>query len=543
MVQDSKGEPAQESPYGDALVLFVKKHVRLFPPGRESSRRRRALSGVAASYLSAGVTMVVGLLLTPVILRHLGRDAYGVWAIIGQIVGYVALTDFGMRSTLQAHVSHYSHTNDRRLMGEMVSTGLAIQFALAIACAALGFAVLPFLGSLIRDAAVSMTTVRWTFIGAVLVRAISFPMEVFDQYLVGHQLVATSNLLGILSYVIRALVILLLLTRGVGLLSLPLSAFVAQGVTFVTTLVRVRRLSPWLTIGRAWVTSEWMKKLLGFSSWSFVGTMAAMVIYNTDNIVIGRMLGASYVTTYVLSRRLVEILRENINRVNNVLRPGIGDVLGKGEMELARSLFLRGMRVSVGVAVVGGILVGFIAPRFIPLWVGSGNWGGSLLVWVSVAATVVLSAFHFASVFLMGALKVRVVALSRIAEAILNLGLTIVFIKAGLGIVGAALGTLVACCVLSGWLLPHRAIRHLGIPPAAFGRSVVAPLARVGAALAAGCYLLGRVPLLSQQTWPSLLVFIACAGMIAGVSVLRWGLTPEDKKAVRAKLRWVQRVI
>jgi len=45
---------------------------------------RRIAFGVAASWLSRGITILLGLILLPVLFRHLPREELGVWLLLGQ---------------------------------------------------------------------------------------------------------------------------------------------------------------------------------------------------------------------------------------------------------------------------------------------------------------------------------------------------------------------------------------------------------------------------------------------------------------------------
>lgn len=45
--------------------------------------------GAALSYLTIILTNVVGLALTPFIIKYLGNDEYGLYTLIGALVGYI----------------------------------------------------------------------------------------------------------------------------------------------------------------------------------------------------------------------------------------------------------------------------------------------------------------------------------------------------------------------------------------------------------------------------------------------------------------------
>ena len=51
--------------------------------------------GIRGGYLNLVVTWAVQLLMVPLLLHHLGRETYGLYAALTAIVGYFALLTFG----------------------------------------------------------------------------------------------------------------------------------------------------------------------------------------------------------------------------------------------------------------------------------------------------------------------------------------------------------------------------------------------------------------------------------------------------------------
>jgi len=50
------------------------------------SRLRRLATGLGIGYVHTVATIVVGLWLTPFLLRHLGSHDYGLWLLGGQVL-------------------------------------------------------------------------------------------------------------------------------------------------------------------------------------------------------------------------------------------------------------------------------------------------------------------------------------------------------------------------------------------------------------------------------------------------------------------------
>src|ERR1700727_2227717 len=86
--------------------------------------KRALLKNVGSSLFALGVNVVVGILLSPYILHHLGDDAFGFWILIFSVTGYYGLFDLGIRSSIVRYVATFSATNDQAELDRLISTAL-----------------------------------------------------------------------------------------------------------------------------------------------------------------------------------------------------------------------------------------------------------------------------------------------------------------------------------------------------------------------------------------------------------------------------------
>ena len=87
---------------------------------------------------------------------------------------------------------------------------------------------------------------------------------------------------------------------------------------------------PFLLRATKWIPSlEWnrlyFKEIFGFGAYSSATRIFSTITYNFDNLIIGKMLGASFLGAYTLSFSLTENLRQMISNVlNKVMYPVFG---------------------------------------------------------------------------------------------------------------------------------------------------------------------------------------------------------------------------
>ena len=77
-----------------------------FGESRSTGRTGRIVRAVGLGYLSQFLTVLVGLWLTPFLLRRLGQQDYGLWQLALQMTGYLALLDLGVVALLPRETAY-----------------------------------------------------------------------------------------------------------------------------------------------------------------------------------------------------------------------------------------------------------------------------------------------------------------------------------------------------------------------------------------------------------------------------------------------------
>ena len=69
-------------------------------------------AGAALSYLSMGLGFLVSIIFTPVMLRLLGQNEYGLYNLVASVVSYLGVLNFGFGSAYIRFYSKYKAKKD-----------------------------------------------------------------------------------------------------------------------------------------------------------------------------------------------------------------------------------------------------------------------------------------------------------------------------------------------------------------------------------------------------------------------------------------------
>ena len=78
-------------------------------------------AGVIISYLSMAVSIISGIVYVPFLLSTIGQEEYGLYQLLGGLVSYAALFDFGLSNTISRFYIKYKQEGDKQKLENMLA--------------------------------------------------------------------------------------------------------------------------------------------------------------------------------------------------------------------------------------------------------------------------------------------------------------------------------------------------------------------------------------------------------------------------------------
>ena len=112
--------------------------------------RRPALArNVVSNWISIFTALVYGFLITPLVVRALGDELYGVWSFLNGLLAYSDLLYFGLGASLIRRVAEHRATGNQEGLNLTASTTLSIYGLLGGGCLLATLLIAPLLPDLL----------------------------------------------------------------------------------------------------------------------------------------------------------------------------------------------------------------------------------------------------------------------------------------------------------------------------------------------------------------------------------------------------------
>lgn len=490
---------------------------------------------VLSNWSSLTLSVLVAFWMTPFVVHHLGDSAYGIWALILQLTGYMGVVDVGLRSALVRFVSRFRAQDDHVGLNRLLNSTIALYVMIAPLCFVIAIFVAIFALPYMHIPAEVLHAAQITvFISAACI-ACDFVFATCHATLAGLSRWDLINGVSISVLLVRTALIVSFLKLGFGLLTLALIQFSVTLVGYSVEALILRRLLPKFRFKWQAPDLGQMRPIMAHGWYSFLLSLANRVNYQVDSIVIAIFLPIGQVTFYVIGLRLVEYLRDLLNSTTIVIAPLVSSFEAVGETHRVAETLIRGTKYSLFVGFLGaGALLG-LGTDFIRLWMGPRFAGPSGAVLVIMAIGLFGSCTQFAgSQVLFGLSKHRLNVNWTVVEAILNLCFSIALVRR-YGILGVAGGTAIANIIIRGWLYPRSFLRALDVSWKTYLQWSVIPTLVPTLAFLVGIVLYKHF--LPIQNYGGLFL-AAISGLLPFLMCLwRFGLDHQDRDLLRLKSR------
>jgi len=507
-------------------LIELEVQPRPQPEAAEGSLTWRASLNLLQSVLDYSAKLGVGLVVVPILVSGLGRTVFGVWEMLGRLMGYLESTDGRPTQALRLVISNLQSQRDPHVKRRWIGAALMVWLCFLPLWIAAGALLVWLAPAVTKVNAGFVGTVRVACVvmmaGVLLASLASLPESVLRGMNLGYKRMGLQASLSLAGGAMAAGAV----AAGAGLVGVASAGLALTGLTGLCFLFLAQRQISWFGIERPHRPE--VQSLLHMSLWIAAGDAVAKLLLASDVLVLGLLLSAGSVTTYVLTG-YAALLSVNLHSlVADSVIPGLAGIIG--QRNYGRAVLLRRelLAVTAIFMTAAGTAILMWNQSFVHLWVGRDNYAGSwtnlLLVLVAVQTSFIRCDSYILDAALQPGRRVQVSAVA----AVVALALSLLLTRYG-GMVGLCIGVLAGRSIQSFWY-PGLVRRSL---TGSSDRWLLRPLSTMALLFAAAACLGSRVQV---DHWTAWAVGVLLSVVLPSVIMLHWGLPVDLRGAMQARV-------
>jgi O-antigen/teichoic acid export membrane protein len=484
---------------------------------------KRIAFAASTSWLSRAISVLANIFFVPILFRHMDREELGLWFLLSGSQAFLGLLGFGIVPTLTRHIAfarasgaaEFSGSSDQaqQHVADLATTGRRILQSLAgfvflVACVS-GYGLVAKL----QFEHVSPHVVLWAWVLMCAGYAINVWVSHLECWLSGVGYVGWFNLIGAIVALVAVLANIIAALLGRGIITLAVISVLA-GLVQRVGLLAFAKTKPDLQLrGGRW-NSYYAKALVKPALYNWITAVGAFLILRTDSYFIALYKGSRQIPTYSALYSMVS----NVNVLAVTFGVSASVFVSQAwqakDFAAVHRITIRNAQIGMSIMAAG---VGFLmvaGRELIQMWIGPGNFlGYGILLVFCIMLT--LESQHVILVSSSRATEDEKYAGWAIASGILNLAFTWYLIKP-LGLLGVALGTMLAQLLTNNWYAVYRPLVRLQLRARDYFRQVIVLWAAVLAVSYGGSWLTKHYLVSSgiRGMWP---IVIACAAVCGSV--------------------------
>jgi O-antigen/teichoic acid export membrane protein len=372
--------------------------------------------------------------------------------------------------------------------------------------------------------------------------AASSPLQMTTAMLSGLQRYDITGITTMGMLAVRTVLLVVLLLRGCGLLTMGLVFGLSEIVTRALQYAFVRRLLPDISPARRDVDGALLKEMLFYGVNTFMYTTGALIIAKASELVIGVFLGMADVTRFAVAMAGVLLLSQLLQAFTAAIKPAVSDLDARDDRPRVKEIAFLTQKYSLLLIVPAGCFLVVMGREFLAVWVGEKFSDPDVVDMLATALAILavghclMLAQHSNFLVLAGQGEHKVFGVLTILAALLCICGSVMSVRVfGLGLEGVAWANLVPLALVCGVILPVYFNRKTKISAAESIVSVWAPA------------LLGTLPtvvliivwkhLRPPGSWAGLLAVVGVAAVVTVVSSWFLTLRQAERHRLLAVLR------
>ena len=334
-----------------------------------SANNKRIAKNTLLLYFRMGITMLVTLYTSRVVLNTLGVEDYGVYNVVGGVVTMFGFINSAMSSATSRYITFALGKNDEQQLHRVFCTSVNIHFIVALLI--LIFAETVGLWYVLEKIVVPPgreTAALWVYqcsVASTMIMIVSVP---YNACIIAHERMSAFAYISVLEVTLKLLIVYILVLTPLDKLS-----FYALLILLVQLFVRM---SYSIYCNKHFSETKykfyWDKHLnlemASFASWSLFGNLSAVAYTTGLNLLLNLFFGPVVNAARAISVQVQNAVNQFIHNFQMALNPQITKSYASGNYDYMYSLVYRSARFSFFLLMILTIPIQIEADTILKIW-------------------------------------------------------------------------------------------------------------------------------------------------------------------------------
>lgn len=410
-----------------------------------------SLRKTAINMISGGAgyffPIIINLIATPLLISHLGQEAYGLQSLVSVVIGYLLVTDLGLDIPIVKFIAEYQAKNDLLRRDKLISNTFQMYLLIGI----IGMVVIVFFSQFFLNDVFNISpNLQYEAKIVFIIAGLGFLGNIFSMWgkavFIGLQRYDIANGVQVICNLASSIIGIVLVIKGYGIIYFVLVKIIFFFIASLTYFIKmVTFLDFKIRFGLDKEILSLLKPQIGYG---LILRVSGMFFSKLDQSLLGAWVGLAAVAAYSIPMLITTALSGLISSLINFTFPMASELFFTNNKEKFEFVFFSSNKLIAVLASLLFIPLICLGDIFLELWIGrafSEQVGGVLVV-LSIAIYFNLLLTCIMNNFIVAIGKINVFTVFSISKSVIMAFGCVILVKA-YGIMGAALAVLASLIV------------------------------------------------------------------------------------------------
>ena len=322
-------------------------------------------------YLRSFITLLISLYTSRVVLEVLGIEDYGIYNVVGGVIGMLSFLNTSMASTYQRYFNYEMGRKNERGVTDLFKSSLTVQLFYAIIIVLIAETVgLWFLENKLVIASERMCAAHWIYHISIVSFVLTVFQAPFNALIISYEKMGIFAYISISDSVLKLAIVLALPFFGGDKLIVYgfLGLFIIAINSIIYLVVCKSRFSA-CQLAFNW-NKENIKSLLGFSAWGMMDSLSYTLKSQGLNIVLNMFFGLIVNAARGIAYQVLHAVEQFVRSFQMSFRPQLIKSYAEGDYNYMYKLYYSGTKLSFYMLWCLSLPIIIEAPVILQLWLG-----------------------------------------------------------------------------------------------------------------------------------------------------------------------------
>lgn len=336
-----------------------------------TSNNKQIANNTIFMYFRMGITMIVGLYTSRVVLQQLGVEDYGLYNVIGGIIAMFTFLNAAMVNTTSRFITFYLAKKDTPMLNNVFSMAFLMHFCIAVIILLLAETVgLYYLNNKLVIPEGRDFAAHWLYQLSIISCLLSILYVPYNAIVIAHENMKVFAYISIMDVFLKLGIVLLLPYSPLDKL-----IFYATCLTCVSILnlliyfVYCKRHFFETRIKFYWNRSIF-KEMMGFAGWALVGNFSHLFYSQGINLMLNAFCGPAVNAARGIAVQVESVVKQFANNVQVAINPQIFKTYASNEMERMYLLIFTSARLCFFLLFIISLPILVEADFILKFWLG-----------------------------------------------------------------------------------------------------------------------------------------------------------------------------